>query len=66
MLPTRPNQINPSVEFSYKEEYTKKLILTKQEAAFFFLFFLQTERGRKEVLSQTHITSSHKILGKRH
>ena len=63
MLPTRPNQINPSVEFSYKEEYTKKLILTKQEAA---LFFLQTERGRKEVLSQTHITSSHKILGKRH
>lgn len=61
MLPTRPNQINPSVEFSYKEEYTKKLILTKQE-----VFFLQTERGRKEVLSQTHITSSHKILGKRH
>lgn len=50
MLPTRPNQINPSVEFSYKEEYTIKLILTKQEAVFYFIFFYQQTGERKEIL----------------
>ena len=66
MLPTRPNQINPSVEFSYKEEYTIKLILTEQEAAIFLNFFYKQKGEGTKFLSQTHITTSDKILGKRH
>ena len=54
MLPTRPNQINPSVEFSYKEEYTKKLILTKQEAAFFFIFFTNRKGKERSFITNTY------------